>query len=140
MRAAAAIAAVLLAIAGPAHAAELTVDVSGLQPTGKGRLAVWVYASSEQWDAGARPPLAQGEVVAGRRQARFVFRDLAPGDYAVMVLHDLDGNGRFDRNSLGIPRDGYGFSNNPLAVGRPGFARVRFIVPASGAAVSVRMR
>ncbi len=57
-----------------------------------------------------------------------------------MVLYDLDGNGLFDRNALGIPRDGYGFSNNPLALGRPGFARVRFAVPAPGSAVTARMR
>ena len=58
-----------------------------------------------------------------------------------MALHDLDGNGLFDRNALGIPRDGDGFSNNPLALGRPGFARARFALPAADAAITtVRMR
>ena len=57
-----------------------------------------------------------------------------------MVMHDLDGNGRFDRNALGIPRGGDGFSSNTLALGRPGFARVRFSLPAAGAAITVRMR
>ncbi len=57
-----------------------------------------------------------------------------------MVLRDLDGNGLFDCNALGIPRDGYGFSNNPLALGWPAFARVRFAVPAAGTITTVRMR
>ena len=130
----------LLGVLGVAHAADLTVDVAAVDAHGKGRLAVWLYASSAEWDAPRRPVLAQGEAVTGRGHARFVFRGLAPGEYAVMVLHDLDGNGLFDRNALGIPRDGYGFSNNPVALGRPGFARVRFVVPAAGAAAMVRMR
>lgn len=57
-----------------------------------------------------------------------------------MVLHDLDGNGSFDRNALGMPRDGDGFSTNPLAPGWPGFARVRFVEPPTGATATVRMR
>ena len=131
---------VLLALAGAAGATGLAVEVERVDPAGRGRLAVWLYASAEEWDAPARPPRAQARHAGGARQARFVFDNLPPGEYAVMVLHDLDGNGRFDRNALGIPRDGYGFSNNPLVVARPGFARVRFTVPPAGTTVKVRMR
>ncbi len=130
----------LLGVLGVAHAADLTVDVAAVDSHGKGRLAVWLYASSAEWDAPRRPVLAQGEVLTGRGHARFVIRGLAPGEYAVMALNDLDGNGLFDRNALGIRRDGYGFSNNPVALSRPGFARVRFAVPAPRATATVRMR
>lgn len=57
-----------------------------------------------------------------------------------MVLHDHDGNGLFDRNALGIPRDGYAFSKHPLALSRPGFARVPFALPVTGGNATVRMR
>ena len=140
MKGAPALAGLLLVLAGAAHGADLVVEVSDVDPAGKGRMAVWLYASAAEWDAAARPPRAQAEVVTGRRRARFVFADVPPGEYAVMILHDLDGNGRFDRNALGIPRDGYGFSNNRLAMGRPAFARVRFVVPQAGTKVEVRMR
>ena len=40
------------------------------------------------------------------------FKSLAPGAYALVVFHDENGNGKFDQNFLGIPQEGYGFSNN----------------------------
>ena len=42
-----------------------------------------------------------------------VFRDLPPGVYAVSVRHDENLNGKLDTNFLGIPKEGYGASNNP---------------------------
>ena len=47
---------------------------------------------------------------------RIIFAGLPPGDYAVAAFHDADGNGELGTNILGIPTEGYGFSN-----GAPGF-------------------
>ncbi|MBK8705560.1 MAG: DUF2141 domain-containing protein [Saprospiraceae bacterium] len=38
---------------------------------------------------------------------------LAYGRYSVAVFQDLNGNGRLDANTLGVPTEPYGFSNNP---------------------------
>ena len=53
----------------------------------------------------------------------------APGTYAVAVYHDENDNHHFDRTLLGLPAEGYGFSNNvkPL-FGLPSFASVTFPV------------
>jgi uncharacterized protein (DUF2141 family) len=40
------------------------------------------------------------------------FDGLAPGAYAVMVFHDENDNGEFDKSPNGMPREGYGFSRN----------------------------
>ena len=40
------------------------------------------------------------------------FDSLAFGDYALSVLHDENENGKMDLNFLGIPKEGYGVSNN----------------------------
>ncbi|MEA2042177.1 MAG: DUF2141 domain-containing protein [Bacteroidota bacterium] len=42
----------------------------------------------------------------------YVFRKLPPGKYAVAVLHDENKNRHADKNWLGIPQDGFGFSRN----------------------------
>lgn len=34
------------------------------------------------------------------------------GEYALSVLHDENNNGKMDTNFLGIPKEGYGVSNN----------------------------
>lgn len=71
--------------------------------------------------------------------ARTVLTGLAPGSYAVSVFHDANGNGRLD-SFAGIPREGYGFSNNPPFRPRaPRFAEGEIVV--TGAArTTVRLR
>jgi len=46
-----------------------------------------------------------------RSEARCDFEDIPPGRYALVVLHDENMNGKLDTNWLGIPKEGYGFSN-----------------------------
>ena len=60
-------------------------------------------------------------------QARCDFEDIAPGAYALAVIHDENMNGKLDTNWLGIPTEGYGFSNDakPL-LGAPSFSAASF--------------
>lgn len=41
-----------------------------------------------------------------------VIKNLSPGKYAVRYFHDENLNGIMETNMLGIPTEGYGFSNN----------------------------
>jgi uncharacterized protein (DUF2141 family) len=60
-------------------------------------------------------------------QARCDFEDIPPGTYAMAVVHDENMNGKLDTNWLGIPTEGYGFSNDARgAVGAPAFSAASF--------------
>ena len=60
-------------------------------------------------------------------QARCDFEDIPPGTYALAVIHDEDTNGKLKTNWLGIPTEGYGFSNDAKAViGAPKFSAASF--------------
>ena len=60
-------------------------------------------------------------------QARCDFEDIAPGTYALAVIHDENMNGKLDTNWLGIPTEGYGFSNDAAASqGAPSFSAASF--------------
>ena len=60
-------------------------------------------------------------------QARFDFLDIPPGTYAIAVVHDENMNGKLDTNWLGIPTEGYGFSNDAKALlGAPSFSAASF--------------
>jgi uncharacterized protein (DUF2141 family) len=60
-------------------------------------------------------------------QARCDFEDIPPGTYALAVVHDENMNGLLDTNSLGIPKEGYGFSNDAKAwFGAPSFSAASF--------------
>jgi uncharacterized protein (DUF2141 family) len=60
-------------------------------------------------------------------QARCDFLDILPGTYALAVSHDENMNGKLDTNWLGIPREGYGFSNDVKALlSAPSFSAASF--------------
>jgi uncharacterized protein (DUF2141 family) len=59
--------------------------------------------------------------------ARCDFEAIPPGTYALAVIHDENSNGKLDTNLLGIPTEGYGFSNDARAsFGTPSFSDARF--------------
>jgi len=47
-----------------------------------------------------------------KAQARCDFEDIPPGTYAMAVIHDENMNGKLDTHLLGIPKEGFGFSND----------------------------
>ncbi len=66
--------------------------------------------------------IAGGDVAAVKGSVVYVFRNLPPGLYAVAIYHDANANRRFDKNALGLPREGFGFSNDARPVfSAPGF-------------------
>lgn len=60
-------------------------------------------------------------------QARSDFEDIPPGTYAIAVVHDENMNGELDVNWLGVPSEGYGFSNDATGIlGAPSFTAASF--------------
>jgi uncharacterized protein (DUF2141 family) len=61
------------------------------------------------------------------RQARCDFLDIPPGTYALAVIHDEDMDGKLDTDGVGLPTEGYGFSNDAIALmGAPSFGAASF--------------
>ena len=62
-----------------------------------------------------------------KTQARCDFEDIPPGTYALAVIHDENMNGKLDTNFLGVPKEGYGFSNDAKGLfGAPSFSAASF--------------
>ena len=131
---------VLLALtsATPVFAGELTVNLQGIRAQG-GLLKVAVVDSQDAWDGKAAPVQVDGAPPRGEA-ATFTFKDLKPGSYAVMITHDENGNGKLDTNAIGMPLEGYGFSNNPRVMRKPTWDEARFEVTATDAAIAVELR
>lgn len=65
---------------------------------------------------------------------------LAPGAYALAVFHDENRNRKLDM-LIGIPREGFGFSRNPVVrFGAPKFRQVRIDLRAGFTRETVRMQ
>jgi uncharacterized protein (DUF2141 family) len=66
---------------------------------------------------------------------------LPQGSYAVAIYHDRDGDRDFDRTLVGLPAEGFGFSNDPeTKTGLPPLSAVRFRVGAGERVMPVQMR
>jgi len=60
-------------------------------------------------------------------QATCVFNNMKPGVYAVAAMHDENEDGKMHYNFLGIPTEGYGFSNGAAAIfSAPSFEAAEF--------------
>ncbi len=134
-----------------AHAASLPVAVvaplmgalgvhfEGLR-SAKGMLRACLTRNRAFFPKCEKDPAAFKLSVAAGQGARLAFGDVPPGDYALLVLHDENGNAKVD-TMLGIPREGVGFSRNPrLMFGPPSFEAVRIHVPAGASETDVKLQ
>jgi len=110
----AALAAGLAAMPAPAHALDLTVEVTGSR-SDRGFVSAALYSEATGW---LKQTIRAERVAAGPR-AVIVFRDLPAGTYALAVMHDENGNGQLDRNVVGVPTEPYGFSRDARGVFGP---------------------
>ena len=74
-------------------------------------------------------------------QARCDFEDIPPGTYAMAVVHDENMNGKLDTNWLGVPTEGYGFSNDAKGIlGAPSFSAASFRYDGQNVDLTMRLR
>ena len=120
-----------------ASAADLTVQIDDVKSS-EGLLSVGVYDSPDTF---LRKPLTgvRTQAIAGGKTV--VIKDLPPGEYALVVTHDANQNGKMDKNVLGIPTEDYAFSNNAMGtMGPPTYEAAKFQVPEAGVTVKVSLR
>jgi uncharacterized protein (DUF2141 family) len=125
--AALALSALLPAAAAADSGPSLSVPVSTVR-SGNGRVYVALYDGNNWLKPGRFVALRlvkarQGTVVA-------TFNSVRPGRYSVAVFHDENNNGTVDRNLLGFPSEGFGFSRrSPMRI--PSFGETSFDVAGS---------
>lgn len=123
--------------AGAARAGDLSITVEGVQ-NAEGRIMLALYDSA---DGFLKRSVKASEAPAAHGSTTVLVKDLPAGSYGFAVFHDANGNGKMDKNMMGIPVEAYAFSNNALGnMGPPSFEQARFTVPAAGAAVTVTLR
>ncbi|MBN2495540.1 MAG: DUF2141 domain-containing protein [Deltaproteobacteria bacterium] len=71
---------------------------------------------------------------------RLVFEDLRAGQYALAVFHDLDDDGKLGTSWVGIPKEGFGASNNPSGLGPPSFDEARFTLAPPELEITIDLR
>lgn len=117
------------------QSATLNVETTGAE-LGGGQVFVGVCNKSfDEADCplGQRQPAKSGAI-------RFSFKDLPPGRYAIAAYHDVNANGRLDKQTFGLPAEPYGFSNDVGRIAPPSYERALIDVREPTTSVSVRLK
>lgn len=118
--------------------ASLVVSVTGLRNQ-KGNVLVCLTGNAKAFPDCSKDPAAHKRTVRAAAAGSISFAGIAPGTYALSLIHDENGNGKLD-TSLAIPREGFGFSRNPrIAFGPPKFASAAFTL-SGNAEQTVKMK
>lgn len=118
----------LITVMACAQGKVVTLITNARNDRGVCRVCLFNNASSFSGDGGAPVMCVRVPVKNGRSEA--LFQNIAAGEYAIAVFHDVNDNAIMDKNFLGIPKEGYGASRNNLPfASAPGFAENKFAVP-----------
>ncbi len=120
----------------PAFAADINVEINGIAEA-KGDVVVALFNKSEGW---LRRGVGATKAPAQTGTVKVSFADLPAGDYAVSVIHDVNGNGKLDSNAMGIPSEPYGFSNDAAGnFGPPSFDQAKFSLGATAKSINIKL-
>lgn len=118
----------------------LIVQIDGMRSEG-GDITVTLYPDDEKKFLAKTGKMARVRPRTVMPVTEACFTLPAPGVYAVAVYHDEDGDHDFGRNLLGLPMEGFGFSNDaPTPIGLPQFSKVRFRAGPGDTTIKVRLR
>jgi uncharacterized protein (DUF2141 family) len=107
----------------PVRAANLTITIEGVH-SNAGEILIGLYDRADAFklaiDSSATKSallpqtwrIAGASLRAKTGSQSIIFTQLPPGRYAVIAFHDENDNGLLDANALGVPTEGYGFSND----------------------------
>lgn len=134
-------------VADPGRACEgrptgvrLIVQVGRLKSS-RGEVAVTVYPSDPRRFLAPHGKLMRVRAKADAPVTEACFYLPRPDAYAVAAYHDANANRDFDRNPVGLPVEGFAFSNDaPSKIGAPTFEAARFTARPGDTVLRVKMR
>ena len=128
------------AIAAQAQSkADVTINVSNMRNT-KGQLMVCLTQNAKAFPDCTKDASALKKLVRATSANNIIFPNVAPGTYAIAIVHDENSNNKMDLRVF-IPREGFAFSRNPkIGMGPPKFKSASFTVGAADVTQSVKMK
>jgi uncharacterized protein (DUF2141 family) len=90
----------------------LIIHVTGFRNT-KGNLGAELFTSSAGWPEDVDKSFRHDHFPIEGDHGTARFDHIPAGKYGVVVLHDENENKKLDRNLFMVPKEGFGFANNP---------------------------
>ena len=106
----------------------------------KGNVMACLTTHPETFPNCQNDPEARRMTVPTRMAGELKFDNLPSGTYALALIHDENGNGKLD-TMMGIPKEGFGFSKNPvIRFGPPSFRSAQVVITNNGVAETVKVK
>lgn len=107
---------------------QIFIEVYGFKNL-DGNLAIAINNSSEQFSSNTES-YRDTIINVISDEMIITIEDIIPGTYAVSIFHDENEDGELNLgNFLGIPEEGFGFSNNPtIGFSQPDFNDCKFVI------------
>jgi len=121
------LAAVLFSVSGMAQKHTIEFVIKNVD-NDKGVISAALFSGEENFPDKDKA-LYNTTVTATKGEVKIRFENIPAGEYALAVFHDENSNKALDTNFIGIPKEGYGFSNNSRATfGPPKYKDAKFRV------------
>lgn len=118
----------------------MSITVTDIR-SNKGVVRACITADAKSFPKCNQDPKAKRVVVPAGSSVTISFKGIAPGEYAVALLHDENNNGKADRTLGMIPKEGYGFSRDAKVVmGPPKYKDAVFTQGAASQSMKIKMR
>ncbi len=93
----------------------------------KGHVLVAVYKDGIGYPDEVEKAFKRARLSISNKTTSILFNDLPSGNYAIAILHDENDDYKMNKNFFGIPKEGYGFSNNVMGIfGPPSHSKASF--------------
>lgn len=124
----------------PSEINRLHLQIENIR-SGNGAIHLALYDREESFAKSLEPFLLKIYSIPADRKLQLQLDSLPAGRYSLAVYHDENGNGELDKNLFGIPKEPYGFSNNPRAKwSAPTYEETAFVLNGSPANLSVSLK
>jgi uncharacterized protein (DUF2141 family) len=129
---------VLSTTSASSSGAGLRAPINGLR-NAKGRVGCLLFASADGFPADQEKARRRvlGALVDGAVVCTF---DVPAGVYAIVAMHDENGNGKLDKNLFGQPTEGYGASRNAQGTFGPKYEDARFEYRGKGLTMPITLK
>lgn len=118
----------------------LTVEISGLSSL-DGNVCLTVFNDSRGFPSDQRRALNAECVAISAEPLRVTFENLAYGSYAIAAYHDSNMDTQLNQGMLGIPTEGFAFSNDaPVRTGPASFQDAVFVLSQRDTTIQMQMR
>lgn len=115
---------------------KIIIDLSGMKNS-NGNINIAIYNSSSSFND---PNNAYRKIAVSATSGSMIItlEGIPQGTYAIGLFHDENTNNIIDKNFIGIPKEGFAFSNNATAnFGPPSFGQASFYLPAKSSLTQI---